>query len=84
MSVKIIHHLVNVVVGCFVQEAKEKRRQRGDADLQERCVREKSKAITQMTDASGLHQSSLLFFFCQEKTFLKSGSGIKFNNVMMY
>lgn len=84
MSVKIIHHLVKVVVGCLVQEAKEKRRQRGDADLQERCVREKQSNYTNETGPSGLHQSSLLFFFCQEKTFLKSGSGIKFNTVMMY
>lgn len=76
MSVKIIHHLVNVVVGSLVQETKEKRRQRGDADQLERCVREECKAITQMRQRPKWASPKFSFvFFVRNKLFSNEDQG---------
>lgn len=75
MSVKIIHHLVNVVVGSLVQETKEKR-QRGDADQLERCVREECKAITQMRQRPKWASPKFSFvFFVRNKLFSNEDQG---------
>lgn len=64
---------------------KRKESDRGHADLQEGCAREKRKAITQMRQRPKCASPKFSFVYsCQEKTFLKGGSGIKFNTVMMY
>lgn len=73
--------------GGWLPCARGKRKEwdRGDADLQEGCVKEKCKAITQMRQRPKWASPQFSFvYFCQEKTFLKGGSGIKFNSVMVY
>lgn len=64
------HHLVNVVVGSFVQEANEKTEtERWCRSTGKVCEREPQSNYTNETEAQVGFTKVLFFYFCQEKNF---------------